>query len=85
LAVGVLGAAAGAAGWCPVCLPLGVGGEEVGGGELSQEDEGFGEVVLFDQAVGGEVSAGGVRADQVVLGQEVVRARVVPGGEVDLG
>jgi hypothetical protein len=68
-----------------VCCPLGVGGEEVSGGELSEQDEGFGEVVLFDQAVGGEVSAGGVRADQVVLGQEVVRACVVPGGEVDLG
>lgn len=35
--------------------------------------------------MGSEVSAGWVRADQVVFREEVVGARVVAGGEVDLG
>lgn len=52
---------------------------------LAEDGKSLFEAVLLYEAVPGEVSAGGVARDEVLLGEEGLRARVVSGREVDLG
>lgn len=56
------------------------------GGILFPEDvERFFEAILLDQAVSGQISARGVASDQVLFGEEALRARVIPCREMNLG
>ena len=59
--------------------------DEVGGVALAEDFEGFGVAGLLDEAVAGEVAAGGVAGYEVLFGEECLGAGVVACGEVDLG
>ena len=52
---------------------------------LSQDIQGFLELVLLDLAMGGQVTACGAVVHEVVLGEEALRTGVVASGEVYLG
>ena len=52
---------------------------------LSQDIQGFLELVLLDVAMGSQVTACGAVVDEVVLGEEALSTGVIAGGEVYLG
>ena len=59
--------------------------DEVGRILLAKYIERFFESVLFDQAMSSKIPARRISCDQILFGQEALRASIIAGREMDLG